>query len=116
MSSETIRLLRFEQLSPGSVTHIQIAGRDVAVFRVGDQVFATDDVCSHAEASLSDEGEFVAEEFKIVCGWHLGSFDVRTGQVVDSPCTKPIGTYRVWVDAGDVCTDSLRREADANEP
>lgn len=106
--SDILRLLQLAELPAGSVVRTQIAGRGVAIFRVGDEVFATDDLCSHADASLSDEGEFMADEFKIVCGWHRGSFDVRTGEVLESPCTRSIGTYRVWIDAGYVCTDGIR--------
>lgn len=110
MKSESLRLLQLTSLSPGSVARAEISGRDVAVFRVGDEVFATDDLCSHADASLSDEGEFMPDEFKIICGWHRGSFDVRSGEVLESPCTRSIGTYRVWVEDGYVCTDGIRRE------
>lgn len=110
MSNETFQLMLLSDLPAGAVARVEIAGKGVAIYRVGDNVFATDDLCTHADASLSEEGEFEADEFKVICGWHRGSFDVRTGAVLESPCTRSIGIYRVWVEDGYVCTDGVLRE------
>jgi nitrite reductase/ring-hydroxylating ferredoxin subunit len=64
----------------------------VAVFRVGGEYFVTNDTCTHGNASLAD-GELADEE--IVCPFHLGSFNVRTGEPMAAPCVIPLRTYRV---------------------
>ena len=45
--------LSFASLAAGKPIKIEKAGRTICVARVGDQVFAIDDTCSHSEASLS---------------------------------------------------------------
>jgi len=73
----------------------------LAVYRVGaDQIFVTDDTCTHGQASLGEEGYL--EDYIIECTWHEGKFDIRTGEVVSMPCTEPIKTYAVTVKDGDV--------------
>jgi|GEM_PF-59185 len=76
-------------------------GTRVAIYRVrGEEVFATDDRCSHGASSLCDEGAL--EGYVIECGLHLGSFDIRTGKPVATPCTKSIRTYPAHVRGGTI--------------
>lgn len=63
----------------------------LCVYRVGDQVFVTEDTCTHGKASLSDEGE--QDGFVITCTWHDGAFDIRDGSIVSRPCVKPLKTF-----------------------
>jgi nitrite reductase/ring-hydroxylating ferredoxin subunit len=72
----------------------------IALYRVGDKVYATDDVCSHAGASLSDGGHY--EGFVVTCPAHGGQFDIRTGQAVRMPAISPIATFAVQVQNGTV--------------
>ena len=77
--------------------------RPLAVWRAGDQVYVTDDTCTHGKASLVDEGE--VEGFAIECGLHQGSFDMRTGAVLSAPCRIPLKTYEALVEGGVVAVD-----------
>ena len=54
--------------------------------------YALDDMCTHAEASLS-EGEVY--DCKIECPLHGAEFDIKTGQAVTPPATKDVKTYDV---------------------
>lgn len=72
-------------------------GRKIAVYLVDGQVFASDDLCTHGDASLAD-GEI--DGYNIVCPFHLGSFDIRTGEVVDLPCAINLKTYPVAIHDG----------------
>lgn len=65
-------------------------GHALAVYNLDGEFFATDDLCSHGEASLSD-GEI--EDGLIICPFHLGSFCIKTGDAVGAPCTQPVKTY-----------------------
>jgi nitrite reductase/ring-hydroxylating ferredoxin subunit len=81
-------------LPPGEMRLVQLpCGRPVAVYNVDGEFYATDDTCSHGNSSLTDEGMLL--EHKIICGWHGGAFDVRTGEAVDLPCMDAIRTYKV---------------------
>lgn len=69
----------------------------IAMFRVGDDVYAIDDRCSHAEASLA-EG-FVSDR-EVECPRHGSEFDLETGEPLSLPATKPVPTYEVVVEDG----------------
>lgn len=75
-------------------------GRRIAIYQVDGQVYATDDRCSHGNASLADEGSL--DGHTVECGLHLGAFDVRTGAAISAPCVHAIKTYPVEVRDGQV--------------
>ena len=67
-------------------------GEDVLVVKVDGEVYATSDICSHGEVSLS-EGEI--EDCAIECWLHGSRFDLRTGTPSGPPATRAIPTYSV---------------------
>lgn len=73
----------------------------LAVYNVGGNIYVTDDTCTHGEASLAD-GEIDPDSCAIVCPYHLGSFDFRTGEPMAAPCTEPLKVYTVRLADGDV--------------
>jgi p-cumate 2,3-dioxygenase ferredoxin subunit len=75
-------------------------GRRLAVYLVADNVYATDDRCTHGNSSLTEDG--CLEGHIVECGMHLGTFDVRTGEAVGPPCTKALRTYPVEIRDGQV--------------
>ena len=81
---------------------VEIAGHHIALYRVGGEFYATGNICSHAEAMLSDG---VLDGCEIECPLHLGRFDIRTGEALMSPVEIDIPTYRVRVrdDGLEVC-------------
>jgi nitrite reductase/ring-hydroxylating ferredoxin subunit len=80
------------------VIRVVIAGYPpLAIYRLDGAFYATDDRCSHGDASLSMG--FI-EGGSIVCPLHFGSFDIRTGTPVDAPCSREIATYTL-VQQGD---------------
>jgi 3-phenylpropionate/trans-cinnamate dioxygenase ferredoxin subunit len=78
---------------------VEIEDTPVAVVRIGEEVFALRDVCSHAEVALS-EGEVY--DHTIECWLHGSCFDVRTGKPTNPPATQPVPTYRVKIEGDDV--------------
>ncbi|HWJ68192.1 MAG TPA: non-heme iron oxygenase ferredoxin subunit [Nocardioides sp.] len=75
---------------------------DVAVARDGDDVYALQDLCSHAAVPLS-EGE--VEDCTVECWLHGSRFDLRTGKPTGLPATEPVATFPVELrptDSGDV--------------
>ena len=78
----------------------------IAVVRFEGEVFAIDDVCSHAEVPLS-EGD--VEEFHgaptIECWLHGSCFDLTSGRPTNLPATEPVPVYPVRVDGDDVFVD-----------
>jgi 3-phenylpropionate/trans-cinnamate dioxygenase ferredoxin subunit len=95
--------LSFASLAAGKPVKIEKDGRTICVARVGDQVFAIDDICSHSEASLS-EGDIT--DFKIECWLHGAEFDLRTGEALTPPAVAPIKVYPVIVDGDSVTVEA----------
>ena len=94
--------LNLSTLQPGKPVRIEKNGESICVARVGDEVFAINDVCSHSDASLS-EGEIT--DFKIECWLHGAEFDLRTGEALTPPAVAPIKTYSVTVDGDSVTVE-----------
>ena len=95
--------LNLSSLAEGKPVRIEKDGRAICVARIGDQVFAVDDTCSHSDASLS-EGEIL--DFKIECWLHGAEFDLRTGDAVTPPAVAPIKVYPVIVDGDSVTVET----------
>lgn len=94
--------LTLGQLTEKKPVRIEKNGESICVTRVGDEVFAVNDICSHSEASLS-EGE--VSDFKIECWLHGAEFDLRTGEALTPPAVAPIKTYPVTVDGDSVTVE-----------
>ena len=69
----------------------------VAVFRLEDGFFATDDTCTHAQSSLA---EGYIEDGTVECEFHFAKFDIRTGQALTPPAVIPLATYPVATRGG----------------
>ena len=82
----------------GEVRKFVVRRIEIAVANLGEGVFlAVDDICSHAEASLS-EGEIDVDEVTIECPRHGSVFDLETGKPKSLPATLPIVTFPVKVE------------------
>ena len=97
MSEEWVRIGPLDDLPDGRGVRVEAGDQRIAVFRVGSEVFAVGDRCSHAEASLA-EGEVFDTE--VECPRHGSAFDLRTGAPLALPATRPVPTYQVRVEGG----------------
>ncbi len=86
-----ILVAKLEDIPFGSGKLVEMEERDVALFRLGDVIYATSDVCPHQGASLST-GHLNGE--KIVCPWHQWCFNIKDGISPLNPRLK-IKTYPV---------------------
>lgn len=68
-------------------------GDKIAIYNLGGAYYATDDTCTHENASLSEEGMIEGEQ--VICGWHFCGFDIASGAATVSPCSEPLRTYPV---------------------
>jgi 3-phenylpropionate/trans-cinnamate dioxygenase ferredoxin subunit len=98
----------FDSLLESKPIKLDLNGTPVCVTRIGDEVFAIADTCSHSEASIS-EGDVTG--FKIECWLHGAEFDLRTGEVATPPASIPVETFEVNR-TGDVVTISSRKSAE----
>jgi 3-phenylpropionate/trans-cinnamate dioxygenase ferredoxin subunit len=95
---------RFDDLAPNSATRFVVGSTPVAVVRIGDDVYAIGDTCSHAEISLS-EGEVLCDELEIECWKHGSAFSLVTGEPQTLPATQPVPVFVARIDAGNVVID-----------
>lgn len=94
-----LKVTPFDELPRDRGVRVIVGDHRIALFRVGDDVYAIGDRCSHAEASLS-EGEVFDEA--VECPRHGSEFDLRTGEPASLPATSPVPTYDVTVEDGTV--------------
>lgn len=84
------------EIPPGASFRVEPAGRaPIAIFNVDGVFYATDDTCTHGNASLS----FGYLEGAIIeCPFHAATFDVRNGKALTYPATESLKTYEVVVE------------------
>ena len=91
--------LSLDDVPADDVLGIVVSGRDVAIYGVGDQVYATDNLCTHGNARLCDG---FLDGHEIECPLHQGKFDVRDGTPTCEPVTQAVRSYPVKIDGGRV--------------
>jgi chlorite dismutase len=91
-----------DELAPGETKTVFLEGKMVGLFNIGGTIYALNNRCTHARGPLT-EGIITVEECAVVCPWHYGKFDLKTGAVIDGVVRKPVETYRVEVRDGMIC-------------
>ena len=91
--------LSLASLVEGMPLRIEKDGEAICVARIGDEVFAIGDTCSHSDASLA-EGDIT--DYKIECWLHGAEFDLRSGEALTPPAVMPVKKYSVRVDGDSV--------------
>ncbi|MBF6568566.1 MAG: non-heme iron oxygenase ferredoxin subunit [Candidatus Binataceae bacterium] len=100
MAPELKRICEVSELEPGSIKRVEVEGLPpLAVYKLDTEIFITDDICTHGQASLSEgflEGDVVE------CPIHGGCFSIRTGEALSFPATLPVRTYKARVVGAEV--------------
>jgi 3-phenylpropionate/trans-cinnamate dioxygenase ferredoxin component len=104
VSRTKVTLCRLDDLADGGARRFDVDGRSLAVVRIGDDVYAIGDRCSHANISLS-EGDVHADERELECWKHGSTFSLVTGEPQSLPATRPVPVYEVTVADGDVTVE-----------
>ena len=89
-----VRVADTAEIPEGFGKYVDVDGEPVAIFHVDGNFYATSDVCTHEEASLS-EGELEGEV--VECPLHGARFNVRTGEVKSLPAVVRLKTYPVRI-------------------
>jgi 3-phenylpropionate/trans-cinnamate dioxygenase ferredoxin subunit len=99
------RVLLANELRDGELIPVEINGRPIVLVRHAGGFYAVQNNCSHKDFPLSEAG-FDPRDEVLVCAWHGGCFDLRTGVAVVPPATDPVETFPVrvstdgWVEIG----------------
>lgn len=100
-SENKISIGALNDFTPGTAVRVVVAGEPVAVVRIGDDVYAIGDICSHANVSLS-EGDVWCEERQLECPKHGSAFSLVTGIPDTLPATVPVPVYLATIEKGKV--------------
>jgi naphthalene 1,2-dioxygenase system ferredoxin subunit len=99
MSEQWIEACGLDDVPQDDVIGVDVQGRDIALYRVDGEVYATDNICTHGHARLCDG---FLEGHEIECPLHQGRFDVRNGKAMCEPLTEDIRTYPIRIEEGRV--------------
>jgi len=102
MANNWTDISALDEVPEEDVLGVEAAGKDVALYKVEGQVYATDNLCTHGHARLCDG---FLEGFEIECPLHQGKFDIRDGSPTCQPVTEAVRTYPVRIENGRVFVD-----------
>jgi nitrite reductase/ring-hydroxylating ferredoxin subunit len=71
---------RIDEITPSSPKRVTVGEHECVLFRVGEQIFAIENLCPHQLYAVFHQG--ILEHYTITCPMHGWSFDVRTGKAV----------------------------------
>ncbi|MFM7801240.1 MAG: non-heme iron oxygenase ferredoxin subunit [Limnohabitans sp.] len=95
MDDSWIDVMALEDVFEVEVMAVDVQGKEIALYEVQGELYATDNLCTHGAARLSDG---FLEGREIECPFHQGRFDVCTGKALCAPLTEDIRVYPVRID------------------
>lgn len=99
MTQQWLDLMSQDDVFENEVVGVQFQDKNLAIYDVNGEIFATDNICSHGNARLCDG---FLEGHEIECPHHQGRFDIRDGKALCAPLTENISTYPVKIENGRV--------------
>ena len=97
------RACALDEVPTDTALAVEVGGLTLAVARDGEDVYAIQDLCSHAAVALS-EGDVA--DCQIECWLHGSMFDLRSGKPTGLPATEPVATFTCEVRDGDVYVET----------
>ena len=102
-----------EDIQPGTRKIVTVNGREIGIFRIGDDFYGLINRCPHQGAPLC-RGEIVSRlvapspgDYRLTrsgemirCPWHCWEFDIRTGQSLCDPNSVQARTFDVAMEPG----------------
>ena len=95
MKDSWMDVMALSDVFEGEVMAVNVQGKEIALYEVQGELYATDNLCTHGAARLSDG---FLEGREIECPFHQGRFDVCTGKALCAPLTENIRVYPVRID------------------
>lgn len=94
------RVASVAEIPDGGRKSIFVDDVPVLLVRIGEELFAIEDVCTHDGQPLTNGP--ISADCQITCPRHGARFDLRTGKPMCMPATEPVATYQVQVRDGDI--------------
>lgn len=109
--TEWVDVAALAQLRRRKRLRVEVGAEDVALFLVGERVYAFRDICVHKERSLS-KGTVL--HGRVICPGHQWAFDLETGRTEDREECQP--TYPVRVEGERVYVGARPRLPQLDSP
>ena len=90
-------LIDVSELEAEWMVSASLGRRRFAVYQVTGEVYITRAQCTHAAAELCDG---YLQGFQVECPLHQGCFDIRTGEALYAPATRPLKCFESRVEGG----------------
>ncbi len=97
--AEFVRVAGLSEVPQGEMKIVEVEGKPVVLANVDGEIYAFGGTCTHKGGPLG-EGELAGDA--VICPWHGGEFNVKTGEVLGPPPSRPIPTYQVQVEGDDI--------------
>ena len=97
--TEFVRACALDEVPAQGTFGVELRGTPLVILRSEGEIYALDEFCTHEEVSLVD-GEIY--DYTVECWLHGSCFDLRSGKPTGPPATKPLTTYQVRIEDGDV--------------
>ena len=94
-SAKWVTVAAASALAPESVIAVRQEGFDLALYRIGEAFYASDNVCPHAYNGRMSRG--LLDGDTIACPLHGAVFEIRTGRAIDGPYCADLKIFPVRV-------------------
>ncbi len=95
-----VRVASVSEVAEGQMRGVRVGDREIAVYHLpGGTFHATDNICSHEYAQLSDGW---LENGSVECPLHAARFDVKTGKALCAPAEKDLVVFEIKIEGGDL--------------
>lgn len=88
-----------QEIQPGKMIAREIGDLRIVLYSVNGEIFATNNVCTHAYALLSDGW---LDDDVVECPLHGGQFNVRSGKALCDPVDRDLTTFPVRIQDGQI--------------
>lgn len=102
MPEHWVKVATAAEIAEDAMIGVLVEGEDVAIYNLDGVYHATENICTHAMARLSDG---YLEGGTIECPLHAGLFDIRTGCALAPPASIPLRVFPVRLDGDDILID-----------
>ncbi len=96
---EFVKIGKASEIDDKCAKCVEVKGHSIAVFNLGGEFYAIDDLCTHEEGPLS-EGHIEGEE--VECPWHAARFNIKTGKALCAPACEDQPVFNIRVVDGDL--------------
>ena len=97
--SQWIKACSLDQVKDGQLFGFQTDQKKILLANLKGNIYATDMICTHAEADLSTG--FLSEE-GVRCPLHLSVFNLKDGKPQNLPAENPLNTYNVKIEQNEI--------------